>query len=177
MLVGQGSGSFSYVDLVDYLTRFYLVKYAKAKKPHDFKLLSELDCLHDDLELSFANPVTFDFYLTFKNKRDFEALFMRDFALINTLETELKLGVIGRIVIRLAKLDSTYPERFPGIEFVQTKVDSKTIGQTMTSLGLETQETDKKVEKVIVCGRRDFCREWVKGLESIGLENYKIKSL
>ena len=182
ILVGQGSANLCYVDFIDYLTRFYIYSYAKAKSveqgiANTQQLLTDLDPFHDDLEFTFPNALKIHLYLAFKNKRDFEALFMRDFILLTELEAELKLGIIGNIVVRLPKIDSTYKDRLVHVRFEQTKVSIKDFQQTLASLGLDKNTPSKKVERVVICGRKEFCREWRKGFEGIGLESYKIKGL
>ena len=177
VFVGQGSGTLPYVDFVDYLLRFYLHRYCAARMPGDKELLKTLDCRQDDFAFTFVNPVSFSFYFAFKSKRDFEALFLRDFKIISLLEAELKLGVLGKVVIRLPKSDSTYGTRFEGISFDTAKVDTRNFLPTLTALGLQESSSQKKVERVVLCGRKEFCREWMKGLETTEIASNKIMGL
>jgi hypothetical protein len=177
ILAGHGSACLSFVDFIDFLARMYMYKYAKIRWGKDGTSkgysIEDLDPYKDDFEECFTNSFSVSFYLSLTNYKEFEALYAQDLQLISQLETELGLGVFRRAVIRLKNEDATIDQRYPGVVFTKTRIQSKNIPELLTQLDFQQVQ---KVEKVISAGRKSFCDELRFGLVASGLSEECIKS-
>lgn len=180
LICASGSGCFPFVDLVDFLCRFYIYRYVLSKGVQDKKLLAQLDPFSDDFELTFNNNPTFYFILDFESKLECDVLIRDDLVLIWKLEQELKLGVIGGISIRLQKAELNYEAELGGLKLSKVaKTNAKSLGDRLTEVGLVERGPglDQKVEKAIINGPKDYLRDLREGFIDAGVTKNKFKSL
>ena len=183
ILAGQGSACLAFVDFIDFIARMYMYRYAKKmlegqmNSSSSGSTLADLDPYKDDFEETFNNNLSLSFYLSFRNKADFEALYKRDFQIITALETELKLNIVKSVVVRLKKEDFIQENQYPALHFTQTRIEEKTMPELVQLLGFPEQGLGEKVEKVIAAGNKKFCDQLKEGMSKLGLEKGRIKCL
>ena len=171
ILFGQGIETSAYIDLIDYIVRFYMYRYSIADSANTgVEETSEIDPFKDDFDQSFNNEITFDFYLTFKDRRDFDSLFLQDLYLAKTIESKLRLGVLGQVIVCLPNVNPADSEKYQGISFTTQKVEVKSKDRLFELLSLNTEESIKKVEKVIACGAKEFTSELKSIFTTAGFE-------
>ena len=172
LIVGQGTGAFSFLDLVDYMARLYVYRFAKARIPNvDASLLEQLDPFDDDFDQTFNNDLSFDFYLTFRSAKDFENTFLPDLQLAYKIEAQLKLGVLGKVVVCLPKAEQNGRESYPEITITSQRLERRQASEFRELFSIASGETDKKVEKIIACGSKGLCAELKAIAAEIGLEH------
>lgn len=178
LLVGEDAGCLAYADFLDYLARYYIYAYTKTKLKKTDEELGLLNPFKDDFDLTFTNSPVFYFHFALDTKSEFEGLFQRDLYILAKLEEELKLGLVGGISIRLNRSEMNVGDNLPGVTFTKTKsLENREIGTVLQELTIQKGELNKKVEKAIVAGSKNFILELKGSLISEGLSKEKFKSL
>ena len=172
LVVGQGTGAFSFLDLVDYIARLYIYRFAKSRiSDLDQTVLKQLDPFDDDFDQTFNNDLSFDFYFTFRSVKDFEATFLPDLQLAYQIESRLKLGVLGKVVVCLPKTERIDGTNYPEIAFTDQRLDRRQAREFSELFSLGGDAPDKKVEKVIACGSKGLNAELKAIAAEVGLEH------
>lgn len=181
LLCATDTGVFSFLDLIDYLCRFYIYRYAQSKSPQpDHESLQQLDPFSDDFDLTFNNLPTFYILLDLQDRQECDALVKNDLTLIAAIENDIKLGVVGGISIRLQKAELNYEAEVPGVSLSKTKKwDAKAVLERLDEIGVTERGSllDQKVEKAIMAGHKGYLRDLREGLIAAGVNKTKFKSL
>jgi hypothetical protein len=173
--IGQGTGCNPFLDLLDFITRYYIYMYPL----HNGTGVPDplLDPFKDDFKFTFNNNLTFSFVLCFKNKKDFEEFYLTDLSIISQMEAKVGIKLVNRIMVYISNLDSMYPQKYPEIEFTTIKLDLKAINDLFGKLGVTKDNVSESLEKVILCGKRPFVNDMRNCLKHWNIEENKLNVL
>jgi hypothetical protein len=173
--IGQGTGCNPFLDLLDFLTRYYIYMYPLHNGTGAPDPL--LDPFMDDFKYTFHNNLSFSFLLCFKNKKDFEEFYLTDLSIISQMEKKVGIKLVSRIVVYISNLDSMYPQKYPEIEFTTIKIDLKAINDLFWKIGITKESSNESIEKIILCGKRPFVNDIRNSLKHWNIEDNKINVL
>lgn len=169
---GMGTGNNAFVDLIDFLARKMVYDY--THKFHGEEQANQMDPWKSDFDLIFQNDIQFSFYMSFKTGTEFERLFGENLKMISKIKQKYDTNVVDKILVRCTEKNGLDHSNYPGVDFLQNKVESSVLKTFLSRLGANFEGGKCNIGKVIAVGNRKFTNEISEGIKKNKIDPEKL---